>query len=103
MLLVDAVHEAGPLIPRPTPVIEKAIDDAGILKHDIVDVSVRLTIQGHRAENSKVQKAYEYLVTTTTPTHLHLTRTTLWLQSLTSVGIWSRGPWDREGVPGNSA
>ena len=56
VLLVDAVHEAGPLIPRPTPVIEKAIDDAGILKHDIVDVSVRLTIQGHRAENSKAQK-----------------------------------------------
>ena len=68
MLLVDAVHESGPLIPRPTPVIEEAIDDAGIFKHDIVDVPVRLTIQGHRAENCKsAESIYEYRITTTAP------------------------------------
>ena len=55
MLLVDAVHEAGPLIPRPAPVVEEAINDASILKHDVVHVSVFLEEEEEKRKfNSRV-------------------------------------------------
>ena len=50
MLFIDAVHETGALISRPAPIVEKAIYDARILEHDVVDVTVRLTIQSHGTE-----------------------------------------------------
>ena len=53
MLFIDAVHETGALISRPAPIVEKAIYDARILEHDVVDVTVRLTIQSHGTEKER--------------------------------------------------
>ena len=49
MLLVGAIHEPGPLVTRPAPVVEKTINDAGVLEHDVIHVAVRLTVQSDGA------------------------------------------------------
>lgn len=47
VLLVPAVQVADALVPGYAPVVQKSLDQVGILKHDVVDVPIGLAIQGN--------------------------------------------------------
>lgn len=48
MNLVVAVEKADALTSRAAPVVEEPLHQVGVVEHDVVNVAVQLTVQGHR-------------------------------------------------------